>query len=82
MNPTLDYEDIVSIDKRIQQLNQEITHLNKIIKHYKEYRECLNENPDLTFMEYIYDKKEVYSDERSLLITKRNKIISQYQKED
>lgn len=76
-----DYEDIISIDKRIRQLNQEITHLNKIFKHYKEYRACLNESPDLTFMEYIHDKKEIYSDERSILITKRNNIIKKYQED-
>ena len=31
--PKFNYEDIVSIDKRIQALNQEVTHINKIIKH-------------------------------------------------
>lgn len=78
-NLTLDYEDIVSIDKRIQALNQEVTHINKIIKHYNEYKKCLSENPDQTFLEYILLKKESFSEERTMLISKRNKIIEKYQ---
>ena len=73
------YEDIVSIDKRIQALNQEVTHINKIIKHYNEYKKCLSENPDQTFLEYIILKKESFSEERTMLISKRNKIIEKYQ---
>lgn len=73
------YEDIVSIDKRIQALNQEVTHINKIIKHYNEYKKCLAENPDQTFLEYILLKKESFSEERTMLISKRNKIIEKYQ---
>ena len=72
------YEDIVSIDKRIQALNQEVTHINKIIKHYNEYKKCLSENPDQTFLEYILLKKESFSEERTMLINKRNKIIEKY----
>lgn len=78
-NPEIDYEDIVSIDKRIQALNQEVTHINKIIKHYNEYKKCLSENPDQTFLEYILLKKESFSEERTMLISKRNKIIEKYQ---
>lgn len=78
-SPKLDYEDIVSIDKRIQALNQEVTHINKIIKHYNEYKKCLSENPDQTFLEYILLKKESFSEERTMLISKRNKIIEKYQ---
>ena len=74
-----DYVDIVSIDKRIQALNQEVTHINKIIKHYNEYKKCLSENPDQTFLEYILLKKESFSEERTMLISKRNKIIEKYQ---
>lgn len=74
-----DYEDIVSIDKRIQALNQEVTHINKIIKHYNEYKKCLAENPDQTFLEYILLKKESFSEERTMLFSKRNKIIEKYQ---
>ena len=77
--PKFDYEDIVSIDKRIQALNQEVTHINKIIKHYNEYKKCLAENPDQTFLEYILLKKESFSEERTMLISKRNKIIEKYQ---
>ena len=73
------YEDIVSIDKRIQALNQEVTHINKIIKHYNEYKKCLSENPDQTLLEYILLKKESFSEERTMLISKRNKIIEKYQ---
>ena len=73
------YEDIVSIDKRIQALNQEVTHINKIIKHYNDYKKCLSENPDQTFLEYIILKKESFSEERTMLINKRNKIIEKYQ---
>ena len=73
------YEDIVSIDKRIQALNQEVTHINKIIKHYNEYKKCLSENPNQTFLEYILLKKESFSEERTMLISKRNKIIEKYQ---
>ena len=73
------YEDIVSIDKRIQALNQEVTHINKIIKHYNEYKKCLSENPDQTFLEYILLKKESFSEERTMLISRRNKIIEKYQ---
>ena len=73
------YEDIVSIDKRIQALNQEVTHINKIIKHYNEYKKCLSENPGQTFLEYILLKKESFSEERTMLISKRNKIIEKYQ---
>ena len=76
------YEDIVSIDKRIQALNQEVTHINKIIKHYNEYKKCLSENPDQTFLEYILLKKESFSEERTMLISKRNKIIEKYQEVD
>ena len=76
---TSDYEDIVSIDKRIQALNQEVTHINKIIKHYNEYKKCLAENPDQTFLEYILLKKESFSEERTMLISKRNEIIEKYQ---
>ena len=79
--PTTDYEDIVSIDKRIQALNQEVTHINKIIKHYNEYKKCLAENPDQTFLEYILLKKESFSEERMMLINKRNKIIEKYQED-
>lgn len=75
------YEDIVSIDKRIQALNQEVTHINKIIKHYNEYKKCLSENPDQTFLEYIILKKESFSEERTMLLSKRNKIIEKYQEE-
>lgn len=78
-NPELDYDDIVSIDKRIQALNQEVTHINKIIKHYNEYKKCLSENPDQTFLEYILLKKESFSEERTMLISKRKKIIEKYQ---
>ena len=35
-----DYVDIVSIDKRIQFLNQEVTHINKTLKHYGHCMEC------------------------------------------
>lgn len=77
--PKFDYEDIISIDKRIQALNQEVTHINKIIKHYNEYKKCLSENPDQTFLEYILIKKESFSEERTMLISKRNKIIEKYQ---
>ena len=80
-NPKFDYEDIVSIDKRIQALNQEVTHINKIIKHYNEYKKCLAENPDQTFLEYILLKKESFSEERTMLISKRNKIIKKYQED-
>lgn len=73
------YEDIVSIDKRIQAINQEVTHINKIIKHYKEYKKCLAQNPDQTFIKYILFKKESFSEERTMLISKRNKIIEKYQ---
>ena len=73
------YEDIVSIDKRIQALNQEVTHINKIIKHYNDYKKCLSENPDQTFLEYILLKKESFSEERTMLISRRNKIIDKYQ---
>lgn len=73
------YEDIVSIEKRIQALNQEVTHINKIIKHYNEYKKCVSENPDQTFLEYILLKKESFSEERTMLISKRNKIIEKYQ---
>lgn len=78
-NPKFDYEDIVSLDKRIQALNQEVTHINKIIKHYNEYKKCLAENPDQTFLEYILLKKDMFVEERITLISKRNKIIEKYQ---
>lgn len=78
-SPKFDYDDIISIDKRIQALNQEVTHINKIIKHYNEYKKCLAENPDQTFLEYILLKKESFSEERTMLISKRNKIIEKYQ---
>lgn len=78
-SPSLDYGDIVSIDKRIQALNQEVTHINKIIKHYNEYKKCLAENPDQTFLEYILLKKDMFVEERITLINKRNKIIEKYQ---
>ena len=78
-NPKLDYEDIVSIDKRIQALNQEITHINKTLKHYGQWMECSETNPDQTFLEYENTLKYSYIDERTALIEKRKKIIEKYQ---
>lgn len=79
LSATIDYTNMVGIDKRIAQLNQEVTHINKILKHYAEYKKCLAENPNQTFLEYIYAKKDTYIDERTLLIERRNKIIANYQ---
>ena len=78
-NPKSDYEDIVSIDKRIQALNQEITHINKTLKHYGQWMECSETNPDQTFLEYENTLKYSYIDERTALIEKRKKIIEKYQ---
>lgn len=78
-NPKFDYEDIVSIDKRIQALNQEITHINKTLKHYGQWMECSETNPDHTFLEYENALKYSYIDERTALIEKRKKIIEKYQ---
>lgn len=78
-SPKLDYEDIVSIDKRIQALNQEITHINKTLKHYGQWMECSETNPDQTFLEYENTLKYSYIDERTALIEKRKKIIEKYQ---
>ena len=80
-NPKFDYEDIVSIDKRIQALNQEITHINKTLKHYGQWMECSETNPDQTFLEYENTLKYSYIDERTALIEKRKKIIEKYQEE-
>ena len=79
INPKFDYEDIVSIDKRIQALNQEITHINKTLKHYGQWMECSETNPDQTFLEYETTLKYSYIDERTALIEKRKKIIEKYQ---
>ena len=79
INPKFDYEDIVSIDKRIQALNQEITHINKTLKHYGQWMECSETNPDQTFLEYENTLKYSYIDERTALIEKRKKIIEKYQ---
>lgn len=73
------YEDIVSIDKRIQALNQEITHINKTLKHYGQWMECSQTNPEQTFLEYENALKYSYIDERTALIEKRKKIIERYQ---
>lgn len=78
-NPKFDYEDIVSIDKRIQALNQDITHINKTLKHYGQWMECSETNPDQTFLEYENTLKYSYIDERTALIEKRKKIIEKYQ---
>ena len=78
-SPKFDYEDIVSIDKRIQALNQEITHINKTLKHYGQWMECSETNPDQTFLEYENTLKYSYIDERTALIEKRKKIIERYQ---
>lgn len=78
-SPKMDYEDIVSIDKRIQALNQEITHINKTLKHYGQWMECSETNPDQTFLEYENTLKYSYIDERTALIEKRKKIIEKYQ---
>ena len=78
-SPKFDYEDIVSIDKRIQALNQEITHINKTLKHYGQWMECSETNPDQTFLEYENTLKYSYIDERTALIEKRKKIIEKYQ---
>lgn len=78
-NPKFDYEDIVSINKRIQALNQEITHINKTLKHYGQWMECSETNPDQTFLEYENTLKYSYIDERTALIEKRKKIIERYQ---
>lgn len=73
------YEDIGSIDRRIQALNQEITHINKTLKHYGQWMECSETNPDQTFLEYENILKYSYIDERTALIEKRKKIIEKYQ---
>ena len=73
------YEDIVSIDKRIQALNQEITHINKTLKHYGQWMECSETDPEQTFLEYENALKYSYIDERTALIEKRKKIIEKYQ---
>ena len=78
-SPKFDYEDIVSIDRRIQALNQEITHINKTLKHYGQWMECSETNPDQTFLEYENTLKYSYIDERTALIEKRKKIIEKYQ---
>ena len=78
-SPKFDYEDIVSIDKRIQALNQEITHINKTLKHYGQWMKCSETNPDQTFLEYENTLKYSYIDERTALIEKRKKIIEKYQ---
>ena len=78
-SPKSDYEDIVSIDKRVQALNQEITHINKTLKHYGQWMECSETNPDQTFLEYENTLKYSYIDERTALIEKRKKIIERYQ---
>ena len=78
-SPKFEYEDIVSIDKRIQALNQEITHINKTLKHYGQWMECSETNPDQTFLEYENTLKYSYIDERTALIEKRKKIIEKYQ---
>ena len=77
--PSEDYVDIVSIDKRINLLNQEITHINKTLKHYGQWMECSETNPDQTFLEYENALKYSYIDERTALIEKRKKIIERYQ---
>ncbi len=79
LSSTIDYTNMIEIDKRINQLNQEVTHINKILKHYADYKKCLSQNPDQTFLEYIYAKKDTFIDERNLLIERRNKIIANYQ---
>ena len=79
ISPKFDYEDIISIDKRIQALNQEITHINKTLKHYGQWMECSETNPDQTFLEYENTLKYSYIDERTALIEKRKKIIEKYQ---
>ena len=76
---TDDYVDIVSIDKRIQFLNQEVTHINKTLKHYGQWMECLDQGEDKTFLEYENALKISYIEERSALINRRKEIISKYQ---
>lgn len=73
------YEDIVSIDKLIRALNQEITHINKTLKHYGQWMECSETYPEQTFLEYENALKYSYIDERTALIEKRKKIIERYQ---
>ena len=77
-----DYVDIVSIDKRIQFLNQEVTHINKTLKHYGQWMECLDQGEDQTFLEYENALKKCYIDERTFLINRRKEIISRYQKQE
>lgn len=76
---TDDYVNIVSIDKRIQFLNQEVTHINKTLKHYGHWMECLDQGEDQTFLEYENALKNSYIEERSALINRRKEIISKYQ---
>ena len=77
--PSDDYVDIVSIDKRIQFLNQEVTHINKTLKHYGQWMECCEQGEDQTFLEYENALKNSYIEERSALINRRKEIISKYQ---
>ena len=77
--PSDDYVDIVSIDKRIQFLNQEVTHINKTLKHYGQWMECLDQGEDQTFLEYENALKYSYIEERSALINRRKEIIEKYQ---
>ena len=79
---TDDYVDIVSIDKRIQFLNQEVTHINKTLKHYGRWMECLDQGEDQTFLEYENALKNSYIEERSALINRRKEIIERYQNQE
>ena len=79
---TDDYVDIVSIDKRIQFLNQEVTHINKTLKHYGHWMECLDQGEDQTFLEYENALKNSYIEERSALINRRKEIIERYQNQE
>lgn len=77
--PSEDYVDIVSIDKRIQFLNQEVTHINKTLKHYGAWMECCDQGQDQTFLEYENSLKYSYIEERTSLINRRKEIIARYQ---
>ena len=75
-SPKFDYEDIVFIDKRIQVINQEVTHINKTLKHYGHWMECLDQGEDQTFLEYENALKNSYIEERSALINRRKEMRS------
>lgn len=49
--------------RKIYAINNKIARINYTRKHYLSYKECLSDEPDKTFLEYMDELKSTYKEE-------------------